>query len=153
GLQDYGAATGAPVLAAVPSATGMVDLFNSSSSAAGGVLSNQQNAGLFESYVKANLTLMRAASLPTQIPSDQTAKVASNLIGKNLAGLLTPQPADLTRYGITSATPTKLQAIAQTLITTFKAFKLNLTSSVLLPGMNDDPHGAFASPTTLASTV
>ena len=34
-----------------------------------------------------------------------------------------------------------------------KAFKLNLSSSVLLPGMQDDPHGAFADMATLTSTV
>ena len=152
GQLPFGAAAGAPALASVANPAGMVDLFNSASSTAGGALANAGDASLFEAYYKANLSLHSAASRPTLTRGYLTGKVAANLIGKNLASQLKPTAADLTRYGVTGA-PAKLMAIATTLITTVKAFKLNLTSSVIQPGMNDDPHGAFADMATLTSTV
>ena len=79
--------------------------------------------------------------------------MAANLLGKNLASQLKPTAADLARYGVTAGTPAKLSAIANTLITTAKAFALNLTSHVILPAFLDDPHGAFADMPTLISTV
>jgi len=54
------------------------------------------------------------------------------------------QPADLTRYGVTGATPNNVKAVAQTLIVAVKAFQMGLTNSVVMPFMNDDPHPAFA---------
>jgi len=149
----YGVAAGAPALASVPNAAGMVDLFNSASSLAGGALANASDAALFEAYYKANLSLHAAAARPTMTPGLLTGKVAANLLGKNLASQLKPQAADLARYGITSGTPAKLSAIGNTLITTAKAFSLNLTSHVMLPIFLDDPHGAFGDMPTLASTV
>jgi hypothetical protein len=152
GQLPYGNATGAPALAAVPSASGMVDLFNSASSSAGGNLVNANDAALFEAYYKANLSLYRMAQVPTYTQGYLTGKVAANLLGKNLASQLKPTPDDISRYGIANA-PAKLSSIGLTLITTAKAFKLNLTNSVLLPGMLDDPHGAFADPTGTAQSI
>lgn len=153
GQLPYGNAAGAPMIASVANPAGMVGLFNSASSSAGGQLVNSQDAALFEAYYKANLSLYRAAKLPTYTSGYVTGKVAANLLGKNLASQLQPTADDLTRYGITAGTPGKIANIANTLITTAKAFKLNLTNAVLLPGMNDDPHGAFTDMPTLQSTV
>ena len=76
--------------------------------------------------------------------------MAANLLGKNLASQLRPTAADLTRYGITTGIgAAKLSSIGNTLITTAKAFALNLTSHVMLPAFLDDPHGAFQNMTTL----
>jgi hypothetical protein len=153
GQLPYGAAAGAPSVASVPNPAGMVGLFNSALSAAGGALANASDAALFEAYYKANLALHAVAARPTMISGVRTGKVAANLLGKNLASQLQPQAADLARYGITGGTPAKLSAIGNTLITTAKAFGLNLTSHVMLPAFLDDPHGAFSDMPTLTSTV
>jgi hypothetical protein len=139
----YGTAAGAPAVASVANAAGMVDLFNSAASTAGGALVNANDASLFEAYYKANLSLRRAAARPTMTRGVLTGKVAANLLGKNLASQLRPSAADLTRYGATGAAQ-KLVNIANALITAVKAFKLNLTSNIMIPAMLDDPHGAFA---------
>ena len=153
GMLPYGAAAGAPPIASVASASGMVDLFNSASSTAGGALVNAKDASLFEAYYKANLSLFRAAARPTFMRGFMTGKVASNLLGKNLASQLAPTADDFTRYGITGSSKASLKAIAEALITTYKAFKLNLTSAVLIPGTADDPHGAFNDMADLQNTV
>jgi hypothetical protein len=131
----------------------MVDLFNSASSLAGGALANASDAALFEAYYKANLSLHAAAGRPTMTAGVRTGKVAANLLGKNLASQLKPSADDLARYGVTGTTSAKISQVANALITTFKAFSLNLTSQVMLPAFNDDPHGAFADMPTLLSTV
>ncbi len=131
----------------------MVDLFNSAASTAGGALANGSDAALFEAYYKANLSLHKAAQRPTMTRGMLTGKVASNLLGRNLASQLAPTADDYARYGVGAGTKANLMAMAQTLITTFKAFRLNLTNAVLLPGMNDDPHGAFNNMTDLQNTV
>jgi hypothetical protein len=153
GNLPYGTALGAPAVAAVPNPAGMVGLFNSAASSSGGLLANANDAALFEAYYKANLSLHAAAARPTLTRGFLTGKVAANLLGKNLGNQLKPTADDLSRYGVTNGTPNKLQNIANTLITTAKAFKLNLTSSVLLPAMQDDPHGAFTDMQSLSDTV
>jgi hypothetical protein len=153
GNLPYGTAAGAPAVATVANPAGMVDLFNSAASTAGGALASANDASLFEAYFKANLSLHRAANRGPYQKGFLTAKVASNLIGKNLASQLRPTADDLTRYGVTAGTQAKVLNLANTLITTVKAFKLNLTSSVMMPFANDDPHGAFANMATLTSTV
>jgi hypothetical protein len=151
----YGAAPGAPPVASVPNPAGMVDLFNSASSLAGGALANASDAALFEAYYKANLSLHAAAARPTMTTGLRTGKVAANLLGKNLASQLRPTAADLTRYGIDTGigATAKMASIGNTLITTAKAFALNLTAHVILPTFLDDPHGAFQNMTTLVQTV
>jgi hypothetical protein len=153
GTLPYGTAPGAPAVASVPNAAGMVDLFNSASSLAGGALANASDAALFEAYYKANLSLHAAAARPTMTSGLSTGKVAANLIGKNLASQLKPSAADLARYGITTTTPAKLSSIGNALITSAKAFALNLTSHVMIPAFQDDPHGAFQDMATLTATV
>ena len=153
GTLGFGAAPGAPAPAAVPNAAGMVGLFNAASSLAGGALANASDAALFEAYYKANLGLHAAAARPTMTSALLTGKVAANLLGKNLASQLTPTAADLTRYGIATGTAAELSAIGNALITTAKAFALNLTSHVMMPCFLDDPHGAFADVATTTATV
>lgn len=151
----YGAAAGAPAVASVANPAGMVDLFNSASSLAGGALANASDAALFEAYYKANLSLHAAAARPTMTHGLATGKVAANLLGKNLASQLRPSPDDLARYGINTGigATAKMASIGNTLITTAKAFALNLTSHIMLPAFLDDPHGAFQNMTTLVQTV
>jgi hypothetical protein len=153
GQLPFGSAAGTPALASVANSAGLVDLFNSASSTAGGALANASDAALFEAYYKANLSLHSAAARPTMTSGLTTGKVAANLIGKNLASQLTPTAADLARYGITAQTAAKLSSIGTALITTAKAFALNLTSHVMLPAFLDDPHTAFQNMATLTSTV
>jgi len=153
GQTPFGIAAGTPAQASVPTAAGMVDLFNSASSTAGGALANAADAALFEAYYKANLSLHAAASLPTMTSGLATGKVAANLIGKNLASQLKPTADDLTRYGLVAGVPAKISAIGTALITSVKAFSLNLTSHVMMPAFLDDPHGAFQNAATLTSTV
>ena len=160
GMLPFGTAAGAPALASVPNAQAIAGLFKSVAASAGNALEKPANAALFEAYFKANLALQKAAQRPTQTQTLLTAKAASNLLGKQLD--LAPSAADLQRYGVddtslgaTGATKNKakLVSIATTLIQTFKAFQQNLTSMVMLPAMNDDPHGAFNDMATLQGTV
>src|SRR5262249_47290650 len=83
----------------------------------------------------------------------KVGKASANFLGKNLSAALAPSQMDLDRYGIDAGTPTKLSEIGKALITTSRAFKLGLTSSVIMPAMLDDPHGAFQDMATLNMTV
>ena len=49
----------------------------------------------------------------------------------------------LPQYGVAPGTPTAINDMANSLSMSAKAFKLGLASSLILPGMKDDPHGAF----------
>ena len=148
-----GNAAGAPRAAAVPGPDSIVELFNSAASRAGGALDNSADAELFESSYKSFLALHAAAGRPTVKGAFGTGRIAANLLGKNLADALRPTDADLARYGVNAGSQTKLLDIAKTLITTAKAFKLGLTSSVIMSALNDDPHGAFNDMATLRSTA
>jgi hypothetical protein len=147
----FGTAPGAPQLATVGNADGMVQLFNSAASRS--ILEVETDAQLFEAYYKTFLGLNAAAIRPTVQRPLGIGKKSANFLGKNLAALLEPTQDDLMRYGIVDSTPNKLRELAKTLITTSKAFKLGLTSCVALPVMRDDPHGAFADMVTLLATV
>ncbi len=147
----FGNAPGAPQIATVGSADGMVQLFNSAASRA--TLALPKDAALFEAYYKAFLGLNAAAGRPTWAKNLRTGKTSANFLGKNLAALLAPSDEDLTRYAIDPGTPNKLAEIGRTLITAARAFKLGLTSSVILPAMRDDPHGAFGDMQNLQATV
>ncbi len=147
----FGTAAGAPDIATVGDADGLVELFNSAASRA--ILSVPEDASLYEAYYKAFLGLNKAAGRPTMAAKLRTGKSAANFLGKNLADQLRPTSDDLMRYGIDGGTANKLAEIGKTLITTAKAFKLGLTSSVMMPAMRDDPHGAFADMANLTMTV
>jgi hypothetical protein len=147
----FGAAPGAPAVATVANSAGLVDLFNSTASKT--VLMNPQNASLSEAYYKAFISLNAVAPRTTANRVYTTGRVAANLLGKNLSDQLKVTPADEQRYGVGAGTPTNVLEIAHGLITAVKAFKLGLTSSLVMPAMRDDPHGAFQNMATLTSTV
>ncbi len=148
---NFGNAPGAPDIAKVGNADGLVQLFNSAASQA--ILSTPKDAALFEAYYKAFLSLDKAAGRSTWARQLRTGKSASNFLGKNLAAQLSPAAQDLQAYGIDGGTPNKLSEIGRALITTAKAFKLGLTQSVIFPAMRDDPHGAFQNMGQLQATV
>jgi hypothetical protein len=147
----FGNAPGAPAVTTVDSADGMVQLFNSAASRA--ILEVPEDAALYEAYYKALLGLNKAAARPTQLRGLRVGKQAAGFLGRNLAALLEPTAADMQRYGITDGTPNKLRALARACVVAAKAFKLNLTQSVITPAMRDDPHGAFGDMGTLQSTI
>lgn len=148
---NFGAATGAPAVTTVDSADGMVQLFNSAASRA--ILEIPEDAALYDAYYKALLGLNKAAERPTQLRGLRVGKQAAGFLGQNLASQLQPTQADLDRYGIDGGTPNKIREIAKALIVAVKAFKLNLTQSVISPAMRDDPHGAFGDMANLNATV
>jgi hypothetical protein len=149
----FGAAAGSPNIANVPNADGMVGLFGSQASKAMGTLSQQKDAQNFQGFLTALLGLAPNATRPTIADTLLTGKTASNLLGLNLAPQLQPSATDMANYGVNAGTQTNLLELAKSLITTAKAFKLGLTNCVIMPAMNDDPHGAFANMTSLVSTV
>jgi hypothetical protein len=144
GAVNYGTAPGAPQPTGVGAAAGMVDLFNSAASRAGGLLSMSRDANLYKAHYDAFAQLNRAANRSTTKQSYVTASGAAQFLGTNLAARLAITPEDLTRYGITGNTRGNVAAIGRTMIIAVKAYKMGLTNSVLLRAMNDDPHTAFA---------
>jgi hypothetical protein len=149
GDMPYGSAPGAPLVASVPNSNGFIDLFSSAAASTAGTLSLSSDAALFEAAYKANRALHRAAGLPTIAAGLRTGKTAAALLSKNLGGALRPTTDDLVRYGVPDLAlqsdrgSDALADIAKTLIITVKAFKMNLTNAVIIPGTNDDPHTAF----------
>jgi hypothetical protein len=143
GGNNYGTAPGAPQPTGVTQAAGMVDLFNSAASRAGGLLSVSRDANLYKAHYDAFAQLNRAANRSTTKQAYITASGAASFLGTNLAQKLAITPEDLTRYGITGNTRGNVAAIGRTMIISVKAYKMGLTNSVLLRAMNDDPHGAF----------
>lgn len=139
-----GTAQGAAQATAVGSADQIVNLFNSAASRAGGLLSKSQDATTYAVQYSAFAQLNKAANRSTTKISYNTAVGAAGLLGTNLAAKLQIQQADLTRYGVTGGTPNNVKAIANGLIVAVKAFQNGLTNSIIMPAMNDDPHGAFA---------
>jgi hypothetical protein len=148
---NFGAAPGAPQIATVNNAEGMVQLFDSAASKE--TLTVATDASLFEAYYKAFVGLNAAAGRPTWARPLRTGKTSANFLGKNLAAQLAPSADDLLRYNLNQGTPNKLDQIGRAFITTAKAFKLGLTQSVMMPAMRDDPHGAFNDMNNLTGTV
>lgn len=149
----FGTAPGAPRPSAVGSADQFVGLFNSAASRSGGLLENAGDAGLYDAHYAAMASLNRAANRPTTSRAYGTAKTAARLLGTNLASQLAISDADRNRYGVNAGTRTNLRELAENLIVTAKAFRMGLTSSVVMPAMNDDPHGAFNDMTNLRNTT
>ena len=143
GDATLGTAPGAPVGDHVDNADGIVGLFNSAASRAGGLLSKSRDAKLYKAHYDAFIQLNRAANRSTTKASYTTASGAAQFLGTNLAAKLAITPADLTRYGINGNTRGNVAAIGRALIVAVKAFKMGLTNSVVMPAMRDDPHGAF----------
>lgn len=155
----YGNAVGAPAVATVGSAAGMVKLFSSKASEAGAALSNPRDKALFEAYYKANVSLHRAAQHSTSRRGFLTGKVASNLIGQNFGKAIEPTNQELVTYGVDGLAGTAYPGndamvdTAKALITTVKLFQNRLTSMVVLPGPRDDPHFVFADMATMEDRI
>jgi hypothetical protein len=148
---SFGTAPGAATPATVASADGLVDLFNSAASQS--LLQEPANARLAQAYFNAFAQLNAASGQKTFTKAYGTARTAQGLLAKNLAGQLRMSAEDDARYGITAATPTSVVEIGRAMGTAVKAFKLGLTSSLILPAMDDDPHGAFQNKSTLTANV
>lgn len=150
-----GTAPGAPRAAVVPTGKDIIGLFNSAASRAGGLLDKARvgHADLYRAHYETLAQLNRAANRTTMRDSYATARGAAKFLGTNLASQLEITAADEAAYGIDGSMREEIQEIARTLIVTAKAFQLRLTSSVVLPALRDDPHGAFANMTLLNSTT
>jgi len=144
GVADAGTAPGAARPANVTNADGIVNLFNSAASRAGGLLSKAQDATLYKAHYDAFAQLNRAANRSTTKMAYLTAQNAAAFLGTNLSAKLAIQQADRDRYGIDGTTRANVRDIGLALIVAVKAFKMGLTNSIALPAMRDDPHGAFA---------
>jgi len=140
---DVGTAPGAARPSNVNNGDGIVGLFNSAASRAGGLLSQASDATLYKAHFDAFSQLNRAANRSTTKIAYTTASGAAQFLGTNLAAKLQITSADLTRYGITGSTRANVAAVGKAFIVSVKAFKMGLTNSVVLPGPADDPHGAF----------
>jgi hypothetical protein len=138
----FGTAPGAPQVATVANSAGLVDLFNSAASKT--LLQTPTNAGLNEAYFKAFLGLNAAAKSSAMGKPFEVSKVAANLLGKNLSTQLAPSTTIDAMYGVDAGTPTAILEIARSLATAVNAFRLGLTSSLVVPAFRDDPHGLFA---------
>jgi hypothetical protein len=147
GIQ-FGAAPGAPAVAAVGAANQLVDLFNSAASRA--LFQTPENGGLGEAYYKAFIGLNAAAGRTTIAKQYGVGKVSMNLLSKNLSAQLTPSAADLALLGLTGTTPGAVMNMGRAAITTIKAFSLGLTSMLVMRGFNNDPHGMFANGDAMA---
>ncbi len=143
GNVDVGTAAGAARPSNVNNGDGIVGLFNSAASRAGGLLSNPADASLYKAHYDAFTQLNRAANRSTTKISYTAASGAAGFLGTNLSTALAITAADLTRYGINGNTRSNVSDIGRALIVTVKAFKMGLTNAVVLPAMDDDPHGAF----------
>lgn len=139
-----GSAPGSAMAAGVGSAKDVETLFNSAASRTNGLLSRPENAATYAVQYAAFAQLNRASSRSTQKSGYITGTSAAGLLGTNLAAQLKVTDADLARYGVNTGTQNNILDIARGLAVAVKAFKLGLTNSVVMPAMNDDPHGAFA---------
>lgn len=140
-----GTAQGAATAANVGNAAGISALFNSAASQTGALLADKGDAGLYAAQYNAFVQLQRAGTRPGTKTAYTTAQGAAQFLGTNLSAALATTQADLTRYGVDGNTRGNVAAMANSLIVIVKAFKMGLTNCVVMPGMGDDPHGAFTS--------
>ena len=144
GAADAGTATGGARPANVANADGIVGLFNSAASRAGGLLANMSDAVTYKAHYDAFAQLNRVVNRTTTKSTYMTAQSAAQFLGTNLSARLQITDADLTRYGIDGNTRANVRELGRTLIVAVKAFKMGLTSCIALSALRDDPHGAFA---------
>jgi hypothetical protein len=138
-----GTAPGATTAVNVTSGDGIVDLFNSVASRAGGLLANVNDAALYRARYQAFIQLSRAVNQPSANISFTPAIGAAQFLGANLSRQLAVTLDDVTRYGITGTTRSTVAALGRTMIIAVKAFSLGLTNGIVVPALRDDPHGAF----------
>lgn len=158
-----GRAPGAPDVATVPSANGMVDLFNSAASQL--TLANKADQDLFESYFKAVIGLRKSSARSSWAPQLAVTKNAARILGLNFASQLTPTSQDLLAFGLQElsdsalasanyVTPdqrTRLDEFGRSLIVVAKAFALGLSKTAIValsPNATSDntftdPHEVF----------
>jgi hypothetical protein len=157
GELDFGSAPGAPEPSKVPGADDIVGLFNSAASRSNQLLATSAHADLYRAQYATLAALNRASNLSTTRVPYHTARSAAKFLGTNLASSLQYRGAtddalygmNLAEYTAISNTPGELRkdqvtAFGRTLAVAAKAFDMGLTSSVILPSLRDDPHGAFA---------
>jgi hypothetical protein len=135
----------------VSNAAGLVDLFNSTASKT--LLKDPGDAKIAQAYFSAFSQLNAAAGKKVVQRTYGTARTAQALLAKNLASQLAFTAADKARYGLDAGTPSNVLEIGQAMCTAVKAFALGLTSSLILPAMMDDPHGAFQDASSVATTT
>lgn len=137
-------ATGGATPSNVGTADGIVGLFDSAASRAGGLLSKTTDATMYRAHYDALIQLNRAANRSTTRSAYVTARGAAQFLGTNLSAKLAVKPEDLTRYGINAGTRNSVAAMGRTLIIAVKAFKMGLTNSIVAPAMTGDTHTAFS---------
>ncbi len=150
---DVGTAAGSPLPSNAPTGADIVGMFNSAASRTGGLLENTTHADLFRAHYATLAALNRAATRSTTRVAYATSRSAAHFVGTNLAGALASTPTDEAAYGIDANMRPDVADLGRILIVAAKAFQMGLTSSIVLPGLRDDPHGAFADPTGLQQTV
>src|SRR5690606_20612774 len=141
GIQ-FGAAPGAPAVAAVGAANQLVDLFNSAASRA--LLQAPESGALAEAYYKAFLGLNAAAGRTTLAKRCGVGKVAMSLRSKSVAARVTPTTAADQPFGPAGTAPAAASNMTRAMITTVKASSLRPTWMHIMRGFNNDPHGPFA---------
>ena len=124
---------------------GIVQLFDSAASRAGGLLAKTTDAAMYRAHYDALIQINRAANRSTTRGAYLTGRGAAQFLGTNLSAKLAVTPADLARYGVTAGTRNSVAAMARTLIIAVKAFKMGLTNSIVAPAMTGDTHTAFSS--------
>ena len=161
----YGRAPGAPEVATVPSANGMIDLFNSAASQF--TLATKVDQELFEVYYKALVGLRKSSNKSAWLPQMSITKNSARIIGLNFASQLTPTSQDLTDFGIqemidglnassaymTTTQRSGIEEFSKVLIVVAKAFTLGLSKTAIValsPGPTSDttftdPHVTFDS--------
>ena len=165
----YGRAPGAPDVATVPSAGGMIDLFNSAASQF--TLAGKFEQEMFETYFKAIIGLRKSSSRSAWAPQLAVTKNAARIIGLNFASQLTPTSDDVSSFGLqemltnavgdsgfmTLGQRNGIEAFARVLIVVAKAFALGLSKTAIValsPGSTGeqtftDPHVTFNDALTL----
>lgn len=149
----YGRAPGAAPQSTVADAQSMISLFSSAASQVLSRLMTTQNQAAFDLYYKAFQGLTKTSSRATFARAFNDAKVAENLLAKNLRTLLMPQTGQRAMWMGGIASNEKVEAMADALIVTANAFKLGLCAQVSIPVFQDDPHGAFGSISNVANVA
>jgi hypothetical protein len=167
GNLDFGSAPGAPSASNALTSDDVVGLFNSAASRAGGLLATGGHADLYRAQYATLAELNRASGLSTTRDAYHTSRSASKFLGTNLAKELQFRVGtDDVNYGLTGSVfasisnnpqdtgggkQDQLTNFARGLAVAAKAFEMGLASSVVLPSIRDDPHGAFGGGGNLTS--
>jgi hypothetical protein len=152
-ILPYGTAAGAPAASTPLTADQIIGLFDAAATRAGGVCAQTTDRQTCIAGLNATLALTRIAGVAPSANEVTNYRIAGSLLAQNFGDRLRYTDADLARYGIDATSQANLLELAKTLIITAKAFALGLTSCVISPAMNDDPHGAFTDMANLRKVV